>query len=58
MTSRASRRLFYSITAAVLAFVVICVFGRPSHMPFGYAGVTAFALGVGVLAMYLWDKID
>jgi len=27
-------------------------------MPFGYAGVAVFSLGVGVLAMYLWDKID
>jgi hypothetical protein len=58
MNSSARRRLLYSTTSAVLAAVAICVFGRPSHMPFGYAGVAAFSLGVGALGMYLWDKID
>ena len=58
MSASAKRRLLYSITSAILAAVVVCAFGRPSHMPFGYAGVVVFSLGVGVLAMYLWDKID
>jgi hypothetical protein len=58
MSASAKRRLLYSITSAILAAVAICVFGQPSHMPFGYAGVAVFSLGVGVLAMYLWDKID
>ena len=58
MSASGKRRLLYSITSAILAVVVICAFGRPSHMPFGYAGVAVFSLGVGVLAMYLWDKID
>jgi peptidoglycan/LPS O-acetylase OafA/YrhL len=58
MSSSARRRLLHSITSAVLAAVVICVFGQPSHMPFGYVGVAVFSLGVVVLAMYLWDKID
>jgi hypothetical protein len=31
---------------------------RLIHMALGYAGVAVFSLGVGVLAMYLWDKID
>jgi hypothetical protein len=58
MSASVKRRLLYSITSAILAAVVICAFGQPSHMPFGYAGVACFSLGVGVLAMYLWDKID